>query len=136
MLIRSVRWYIRTGRLCSLLLERHAVALVRSRTVRQGKPDGLRKGRTVRAKARTVRPCPGAPICQVGMVVVVLALDMSSSAIPYNGWGCKSPFVTDVLDIDIMLLVSYDGKLGATDFSNVRVNFLIDSSNSQISCFI
>jgi hypothetical protein len=55
--------------------------------------------------------------------------------IPYNGWGCESPFVTDVLDIDIMLLVSYDGKLAATDFSNVRVNFLIDSSNPPICCF-
>jgi uncharacterized membrane protein YqaE (UPF0057 family) len=29
----------------------------------------------------------------------------------------KSPFVADVLDIDIILLVSYDGKLGTTDFS-------------------
>jgi hypothetical protein len=38
--------------------------------------------------------------------------------IPYNGWGCESPFVADVLDIDILLLVSYDGKLGAIDFSN------------------
>jgi hypothetical protein len=26
-------------------------------------------------------------------------------AIPYNGWGCESPFVVDVLDIDILLLV-------------------------------
>jgi hypothetical protein len=43
--------------------------------------------------------------------------------IPYNGWGCESPFVADVLDIDILLLVSYDGKLGTTDFSNGRVNF-------------
>jgi hypothetical protein len=49
--------------------------------------------------------------------------------IPYIGWGCKSPFVVDVLDIDILLLVLYDGKLGATDFSNEHVNFLIDSSN-------
>jgi hypothetical protein len=56
--------------------------------------------------------------------------------IPYNGWGCESPFVTNVLDIDIMLLVSYDGKLEATDFSNVRVNFLIDSYNPPICCFI
>jgi hypothetical protein len=56
--------------------------------------------------------------------------------IPYNGWGCKSPFVADVLAIDILLLVSYDGKLGATDFSNVRVNFLIDSSNPTICYFI
>jgi hypothetical protein len=56
--------------------------------------------------------------------------------IPYNGWGCKSPFVADVLDIDILLLVSYDGKLGATDFSNIRVNFLIDSSNPSICYFI
>jgi hypothetical protein len=49
--------------------------------------------------------------------------------IPYNGWSCESPFVADVLDIDILLLVSYDGKLRATDFSKARVNFLIDSSN-------
>jgi hypothetical protein len=55
--------------------------------------------------------------------------------IPYNGWGYESPFVADVLDIDIMLLVSYDGKLGATD-SNARVNFLIDSSNPPICCFV
>jgi hypothetical protein len=80
MRIRFVRWYIRTGRLCSLLLGRHAVALMRSWTVWQGKPDGLRKGRTVRAKARTVRPCLGVPICQAGTTVVVLVLDMSSSA--------------------------------------------------------
>jgi hypothetical protein len=57
-------------------------------------------------------------------------------SIPYNGWGWKSPFVADVLDIDIMLLVSYDRNLGATNFSNVRVNFLIDSSNPPICCFI
>jgi hypothetical protein len=56
--------------------------------------------------------------------------------IPYNGWGCKSPFVADVLDINILLIVSYDGKLGATDFSNVHVNFLIDSFNPPIYCFI
>jgi hypothetical protein len=56
--------------------------------------------------------------------------------IPYNGWGYKSPFGADVLDIDIPLLVSYDGKLGATDFSNERVNFLIDSSKPPICCFI
>jgi hypothetical protein len=80
MRIRSVWWYIRTGRLCLLLLERHAVALVWSRTVRQGKSDDLRKGRTVRAKARMVRPCPGAPICQVGTAMMVFAMDMSSSA--------------------------------------------------------
>jgi hypothetical protein len=80
MRIQSVRWYIRTGRLCLLLLGRQAIALVRSRTVRQGKSDGLCKGRAVRAKARMVRPCPGAPICQVGTAAVVFALDMSSSA--------------------------------------------------------
>jgi hypothetical protein len=56
--------------------------------------------------------------------------------IPYNDWGYESPFVADVLDIDIPLLVSYDGKLGATDFSNVHVNFLIESSNPPICCFI
>jgi hypothetical protein len=54
----------------------------------------------------------------------------------YNGWGCESPFVVDVLDIDILLLVSYDGKVGATDFSNVHVYFLIDSYNPLICCFI
>jgi hypothetical protein len=56
--------------------------------------------------------------------------------VPYNGWGCESSFVADVLDIDILLVVSYVGKLGATDFSNVRVNFLIDFSNPLICCFI
>jgi hypothetical protein len=56
--------------------------------------------------------------------------------IPYNGWGCESLFVADVLYIDIILLVSYNGKLGATYFSNERVNFLIDSSNPPICCFI
>jgi hypothetical protein len=56
--------------------------------------------------------------------------------IPYNGWGCESPFVADVLDIDILLLVSYDGKLEATYFSSKHVNFLIYSSNSPIYCFI
>jgi hypothetical protein len=45
--------------------------------------------------------------------------------IPYNGWGCEFPFVADILYIDILLLVSYNGKLGATDFSTIRVNFLI-----------
>jgi hypothetical protein len=56
--------------------------------------------------------------------------------IPNNGWGCEFPFVVDVLNIDILLLVSYDGKLAATNFSNVHVNFLIDSSNPPICCFI
>jgi hypothetical protein len=57
--------------------------------------------------------------------------------IPYNGWGYKSLFFADVLlDINILLLVPYDGKLGATNFSNECVNFLIDSSNLPIYCFI
>jgi hypothetical protein len=56
--------------------------------------------------------------------------------IPYKGWGCESPFVADASDINTLLLVSYDGKLGATDFSNVCVNFLIESSNPPICCFI
>ena len=56
--------------------------------------------------------------------------------IPYNGWGYEPPFVIDVLEIDILLLVSYDGKIGATNFSNERVNLLIDSSNPPICCFI
>jgi hypothetical protein len=55
--------------------------------------------------------------------------------IPYNGWGCESPFVANVLDIDILLLVS-DRKLGATNFSNARVNLLIDYSNPPICYFI
>jgi hypothetical protein len=56
--------------------------------------------------------------------------------IPYNDCGYESPFVVDVLDIDILLLVWYNGKLGATDFTNVHVNFLIVSSNPPICCFI
>jgi hypothetical protein len=56
--------------------------------------------------------------------------------IPYKGWSCEGPFIADASDINTLLLVSYDGKLGATDFSNVRVNFLIDSSNPTICCFI
>jgi hypothetical protein len=56
--------------------------------------------------------------------------------IPYNGWGYESPFVADVLDIEILLLVSNDGKLRAIDFSNERFNFLIDFSNPPICCFI
>jgi hypothetical protein len=57
-------------------------------------------------------------------------------SIPYNGCGRGSLFVADVLGIDIMLLVLNDRKLGAIDFSNKRVNFLIDSSNPTIYCFI
>jgi hypothetical protein len=56
--------------------------------------------------------------------------------IPYNGWGYESLFVADILDIDILLLVSCDGKLGATNFSKERVNFLIDCSNPPIYYFI
>jgi hypothetical protein len=44
-------------------------------------------------------------------------------SIPYNDCGCGSLFVADVLDIDIMLLVSNDRKLGAIYFSNKHVNF-------------
>jgi hypothetical protein len=51
--------------------------------------------------------------------------------IPYSGWGWKSPFAVDVFGIHMLLLVSYDGKLGATYFSNVCVNFLIVSSTLQ-----
>ena len=43
--------------------------------------------------------------------------------IPYNDWGCESPLVVNVLDIDFLLLVSNDGKLGATYFSNEHVTF-------------
>jgi hypothetical protein len=55
--------------------------------------------------------------------------------IPYSGWGWKSPFVVDVFGTHMLLLVSYDGKLGATYFSNVCVNFLIVSSNPPIYYF-
>jgi hypothetical protein len=41
---------------------------------------------------------------------VVFDLDMSSSALPYNGWACESPFAANVLDINILLLVSNNGK--------------------------
>jgi hypothetical protein len=71
MCIWFVWWYIRTGRSCSPLLARHAVVPVRPRTVRHRKPDGPRKGRTVRVASRTVRPRPESPICQTGMVVVL-----------------------------------------------------------------
>jgi hypothetical protein len=71
MCIRFVRWYIQTGRSCSPLLGRHTVVLVWPRTVQQGKPDGPCKGRTVRAEARTVRQCPGSPICQSRTAVVL-----------------------------------------------------------------
>jgi hypothetical protein len=36
--------------------------------------------------------------------------------IPYNGWGCEPLFVVDVLGTYILLLFSYDRKLGATNF--------------------
>jgi hypothetical protein len=38
--------------------------------------------------------------------------------IPCSGWGYESPFVVDELGTDILLLVLWDGKLRATDFSN------------------
>jgi hypothetical protein len=154
------------------------VVLVQPRIVRQGKPNGSRKGRMVRAEARTVRLRPGSSICQSGTAAALgrpqivrqskpggrvwagwcgqslgrsdrvqgrrsakqgrrwLYLPYEFIGIPYKGWGCKSPFVADASDINTLLLVSYDEKLGATDFSNVRVNFLIDSSNPPICCFI
>jgi hypothetical protein len=71
MCIRFVRWYIRTGWSCSPLLGRHAVALVRPRTVQHRKPDGPRKGRTARVEAQTVRPRPGSPIYQAGTTAVL-----------------------------------------------------------------
>jgi hypothetical protein len=69
------------------------------------------------------------------MAVVVFALDMSSSAYHIMA-EVANPHFADVLDIDILLLVSNDGKLVATNFSNIHVNFLIDSSNPPICCFI
>jgi hypothetical protein len=96
MRIRSVRWYIRTGWSCSLLLGHHVVALVRSRTVRQGKPDGP----TVSKGANLPSKDGGGGICPRYEFI----------GIPYNGWGCEFPFVADVLDIDILLLDLYDGN--------------------------
>jgi hypothetical protein len=57
-------------------------------------------------------------------------------SIPYNGWGCEFLFVADVLDTHILILVSCDRKLGATYFSNARVNSLSDFSNPPICYFI
>jgi hypothetical protein len=65
-----------------------------------------------------------------------ICLEYEFIGIPYKGWGYESPFVADASDINTLLLVLYDGKLGATDFSNIRVNFLIDSSNPLICWFI
>jgi hypothetical protein len=56
--------------------------------------------------------------------------------ISYNGRGYESPFDANVLGTDILSLVSYARKLGAPDFSNVCVIFLIVSSNPPICCFI
>jgi hypothetical protein len=66
---------------------------------------------------------------------VVFALYMSLSSY-HIMIGATIPICCRCIDIDILLLVSYDVKLGATDFSNKRINFLIDSSNPPICCFI
>jgi hypothetical protein len=52
-------------------------------------------------------------------------------SIPYSGWGYKLLFVANVLGTDILILVSCDGKLGATDFSNARVNSQSDFPTLQ-----
>jgi hypothetical protein len=90
------------------------MVLGRPRTVRQSKPDG--SGRS--SDGPTVFRGVDLPISDGGGGTCP---GYEFIGIPYNGWGYKSPFVADVLDIDILLLVSYDIKLRATDFSNIRV---------------
>jgi hypothetical protein len=96
----------------------------------QGEPDGPCKGRTIQEEAQTVKSCLVVPIYQAGTGGGICAR-YEFIDIPYNCWGRESSFVADVLDIAILLLVSYDGKLEAIDFFNDRANFLIDSSNPQ-----
>jgi hypothetical protein len=98
------------------------VVPVQPQTVRHGKSNGPTVSRGVDLPSRD----GGGGICPRYEFI----------GIPYNGWGYESPFVADVLDIDILLLVSNEGKLGATYFSNERVSFLIDSSYPPIYCFI
>jgi hypothetical protein len=64
---------------------------VRLRTIRQGKLNDPAMSRGVDLPSRD----DGGGICP-GYEFIGL---------PYNGWGCKSPFLADVLDIDILLLV-------------------------------
>jgi hypothetical protein len=63
--------------------------------------------------------------------------------IPYNGWGCKSSFVSNVLDIDILLIVSYDGVTpliwGVKFLSNYLPNSgvtLVSLSSLSLSLFL
>jgi hypothetical protein len=98
------------------------VVLGRPRTVQQSKPDGPTVFGGADLPSRDDSGC----ICP----------EYEFIGIPYKGWGCESLFVADASVINTLLLVSYDGKLGVTDFSNVRVKFLIDSSNPTIYCFI
>jgi hypothetical protein len=101
-------------------------------------PDSL-LGRTKLSALRSNGPRLDVYGSVISKVVDLLSRDDSGGicpryefiGIPYNGWGCESRFVANVLDIDILLLVSYDGKLGAKDFLNMCVNFLIVSSNPQ-----
>jgi hypothetical protein len=56
----------------------------------RGSPDAVPdcpvgKADTIWAKAWTVRPCPGAPICQAGTTVVVFCPGHEFIGIPYNG---------------------------------------------------
>jgi hypothetical protein len=56
--------------------------------------------------------------------------------IPYNGWACKGPFVTDGVGIDTLVVTSSEGKLGIVDFSNACASFLRDSSIPQCNVLI
>jgi hypothetical protein len=120
----------------SLLLRCHMVVLARPQSVWQGESDGPCKGWTIQEEAWMVRSCPRALICQVGTTVVVFAIDKNSSTYHIMSGSVNPHLLPDVLDIDILLLLSNDGKLEATYFSNEPANFLIDSFNPPIYCFI
>lgn len=55
------------------------------------------------------------------------------SVIPYNGWDCIGPFVADVSS-EVSTMISWDGKLGIVDFSNVCASFLSVSSIPSRRC--
>jgi hypothetical protein len=74
--------------MCSLLLGHHVVVLVQLWTVRKGKPDGPTVSGGVDLPSRDDN---GGIFPRYKFI-----------GIPYNGRGCESPFVVDVLDIDIL----------------------------------
>lgn len=50
-------------------------------------------------------------------------LGMSSFSIPYNGWECIGPFVTDASSEVATIATSWDEKQGIVEFSNSRMSF-------------